>query len=151
MAAGLSAAGVAILALSLMGRASVPAEVEAPVKTAANAVRPLIPPESFAGPTGAALAPDSRAVLQAVLKKAGLRPTLDPHRLSWDQARRVNAVMPPDRSIPDLAQPFHLDVSAKNDWSKVRVWDMRSNGFGAHVYAVSGFIAKELVKRASND
>lgn len=50
----------------------------------------------------------------------------------------------------DLATPV-LDVSAKNDWSKVRVWDMRSNGFGAHVYAVSGFIAKELVKRASND
>jgi hypothetical protein len=50
----------------------------------------------------------------------------------------------------DLATPV-LDVSTKNDWSKVRVWDMRSNGFGAHVYAVSGFIAKELVKRASND
>lgn len=44
-----------------------------------------------------------------------------------------------------------LDVSARNDWSKVRVWDMRSNGFGAHVYAISGFIAKELVKQAAND
>ncbi len=50
----------------------------------------------------------------------------------------------------DLATPV-LDVSARNDWSKVRVWDMRSGGFGAHVYAISGFIAKELVKRASND
>lgn len=50
----------------------------------------------------------------------------------------------------DHATPV-LDVSAKNDWSKVRVWDMRSNGFGAHVYAISGFIAKELMKRASND
>jgi hypothetical protein len=50
----------------------------------------------------------------------------------------------------DHATPV-LDVSARNDWSKVRVWDMRSNGFGAHVYAISGFIAKELVKRASND
>ena len=50
----------------------------------------------------------------------------------------------------DHATPV-LDVSAKNDWSQVRVWDMRSNGFGAHVYAISGFIAKELVKRASND
>jgi len=47
----------------------------------------------------------------------------------------------------DLATPV-LDVSAKNDWSKVRVWDMRSNGFGAHVYAISGFIAKDLVKQA---
>jgi hypothetical protein len=50
----------------------------------------------------------------------------------------------------DHATPV-LDVSAKNDWSQVRVWDMRSGGFGAHVYAISGFIAKELVKRASND
>jgi hypothetical protein len=43
-----------------------------------------------------------------------------------------------------------LDVSAKNDWSQVRVWDMNSGGFGAHVYAVSGFIAKELSRQASN-
>jgi hypothetical protein len=42
-----------------------------------------------------------------------------------------------------------LDVSSKNDWSQVRVWDMRSNGFGAHVYPISGFIAKELVRQAS--
>ncbi|HEY2836347.1 MAG TPA: CHAP domain-containing protein [Rhizomicrobium sp.] len=44
-----------------------------------------------------------------------------------------------------------LDVSARNDWTKVRVWDMRSNGFGAHVYGISGFIAKELVRQAAND
>ncbi len=50
----------------------------------------------------------------------------------------------------DHATPV-LDVSARNDWSQVRVWDMRSNGFGAHVYAISGFIAKELVKQARND
>jgi hypothetical protein len=42
------------------------------------------------------------------------------------------------------------DVSSHNDWSQVRVWDMRSGGFGAHVYAVSGFIAKELTRQASN-
>ncbi len=42
-----------------------------------------------------------------------------------------------------------MDVSAGNDWSQVRVWDMRSGGFGAHVYAVSGFIAKELTRQAS--
>jgi surface antigen len=47
----------------------------------------------------------------------------------------------------DLATPV-LDVSAKNDWSKVRVWDMGSKTFGAHVYAVSGFIAKDLIKQA---
>lgn len=41
------------------------------------------------------------------------------------------------------------DVSAKNDWSKVRVWDLKSGQFGA-VYPVSGFIAKDLVRQVSN-
>jgi hypothetical protein len=41
-----------------------------------------------------------------------------------------------------------LDVSKNNDWSQVRVWDIRSRTFGAHVYAISGFIAKGLVQRA---
>jgi hypothetical protein len=44
-----------------------------------------------------------------------------------------------------------LDVSKKNDWSQVRVWDIRSQSFGAHVYAVSGFIAKSLVRKADNE
>jgi len=43
-----------------------------------------------------------------------------------------------------------LDVSPANDWSLVRVWDMRSGGFGAHVYAISGFIAKGM-RTASRD
>jgi surface antigen len=34
-----------------------------------------------------------------------------------------------------------LDVSAKNDWSKVRVWDIDSSRWGARVYKLSGFIA----------
>jgi hypothetical protein len=42
------------------------------------------------------------------------------------------------------------DVSTKNDWSKVRVWDMKSGQFGA-IYPVSGFIAKDLVRQASAD
>jgi hypothetical protein len=43
-----------------------------------------------------------------------------------------------------------LDVSKKNDWSRVRVWDRRSQSFGGHVYAISGFIAKGLTRQASN-
>lgn len=43
----------------------------------------------------------------------------------------------------DHATPV-LDVSRANDWSRVRVWDIRSGAFGAHVYAISGFIAKNL-------
>lgn len=49
----------------------------------------------------------------------------------------------------DHATPV-LDVSAANDWSQVRVWDMHSGAFGSHVYAISGFIAKSLAT-ASND
>jgi hypothetical protein len=44
-----------------------------------------------------------------------------------------------------------LDVSKKNDWSQVRVWDVPSGSFGAHVYAISGFIAKNPVRQAAND
>ncbi|HET7334773.1 MAG TPA: CHAP domain-containing protein [Rhizomicrobium sp.] len=42
------------------------------------------------------------------------------------------------------------DVSARNDWSKVRVYDVPSGQPGIHVYPVSGFIAKP-VRTASND
>jgi surface antigen len=35
-----------------------------------------------------------------------------------------------------------LDVSAQNDWSRVRVWDMRSNQFGIRVYPIKGFIGR---------
>ena len=50
----------------------------------------------------------------------------------------------------DHATPV-MDVSRANDWSQVRVWDMHSQTFGAHVYAVSGFIAKSLMQKAEND
>jgi CHAP domain len=50
----------------------------------------------------------------------------------------------------DLSIPVR-DVSAKNDWSKVRVWNIGSGSYGAHVYAVSGFIAKAAIAQASND
>jgi surface antigen len=39
-----------------------------------------------------------------------------------------------------------LDVSAQNDWSKVRVWDMRSNRFGARVYAIKGFVGRSTAQ-----
>ncbi len=35
-----------------------------------------------------------------------------------------------------------LDVSAQNDWSKVRVWDVGSNQFGSRIYAIKGFIGR---------
>lgn len=44
-----------------------------------------------------------------------------------------------------------LDVSKKNDWSRVRVWDVPSGQFGSRIYAISGFILKPLVREASNN
>jgi hypothetical protein len=66
-----------------------------------------------------------------------------PRQIIVDQANWQN------KGEIDHATPV-LDVSSANDWSKVRVWDIRSGTFGAHVYAVSGFIAKEL-RTASRD
>jgi hypothetical protein len=60
-----------------------------------------------------------------------------PRQIIVDQANWQN------KGEIDHATPV-LDVSTKNDWSKVRVWDIRSGGFGSHVYAISGFIAKEF-------
>jgi surface antigen len=37
-----------------------------------------------------------------------------------------------------------LDVSRDNDWSEVRVWNVSTGQFGAHVYAISGFIGQNL-------
>jgi hypothetical protein len=66
-----------------------------------------------------------------------------PRQIIVDQANWEN------RGEIDHATPI-LDVSPANDWSQVRVWDMRSGTFGSHVYAISGFIAKSLAT-ASND
>jgi len=66
-----------------------------------------------------------------------------PRRIIVDQANWQN------KGEIDHATPV-LDVSSANDWSKVRVWDIRSGTFGAHIYAISGFIAKDL-RTASRD
>jgi hypothetical protein len=68
---------------------------------------------------------------------------VSPRQIIVDQANWQN------KGEIDHATPV-LDVSAGNDWSLVRVWDMRSNTFGSHVYAISGFIAKGL-RTASRD
>jgi hypothetical protein len=49
----------------------------------------------------------------------------------------------------DHATPI-MDVSARNDWSQVRVWDMKSGQFG-RVYPVSGFILKAMTREAMNE
>ena len=62
---------------------------------------------------------------------------VSPRQIIVDQANWQN------QGEIDHATPV-LDVSAKNDWSKVRVWDIPSGTFGRRVYAISGFISKEF-------
>lgn len=67
-----------------------------------------------------------------------------PREIIVDQANWQN------RGEIDHATPV-LDVSARNDWSLVRVWDIPSGHYGARTYAISGFIAKGLTRQAMND
>lgn len=36
-----------------------------------------------------------------------------------------------------------VDVSADNDWSQVKVWNIRTGGWGSHIYPVQGFIGPD--------
>ena len=62
---------------------------------------------------------------------------VSPREIIVDQANWQN------KGEIDHATPV-LDVSAANDWSRVRVWDIPSGTFGSRVYRISGFIAKGL-------
>jgi hypothetical protein len=68
---------------------------------------------------------------------------ISPRQIIVDQANWEN------HGEIDHATPV-LDVSPSNDWSRVRVWDIRSGTFGAHVYAISGFISKSLATASSD-
>ena len=70
-------------------------------------------PEALAGPP-AVESPDSKQVLQGLLVKAGLRPDFTLRRLTWDQARRLNAVMPDVQAPADAAQPFVVPTVSKD-------------------------------------
>lgn len=74
------------------------------------------------------------AVVSAIISKREIR--VD--QANWQNHGEIDHAMPV------------MDVSAKNDWSQVRVWDMRSKAFG-RVYAVSGFIADRPVRQADKD
>ena len=69
---------------------------------------------------------------------------VSPREIRVEQANWLN------RGEIDRATPV-MDVSAKNDWSKVRVWDVPSQQFGSRVYAISGFILKPTQRMALND
>jgi spore germination cell wall hydrolase CwlJ-like protein len=107
-AVGFLLAGAAVVALSAGivkpgDKASPSANIHAAIK-----------PEALAGPSPAAETGDSKQVLQGLLAKAGLRPDFGLRRLTWDQARRLNAVMPQAAAAPDAAKPFVLPTKTKD-------------------------------------
>jgi surface antigen len=67
---------------------------------------------------------------------------VSPREVRVDQANWLN------HGEIDHSTPV-LDVSPGNDWSQVRVWDVRSSQFGSHVYPINGFIVKAPVRQAS--
>ena len=96
----------------------------------------------------------SRPVEEAVMVFAGSK------RLKRGHVAVVTGIVGPRQIIVDQANWQNhgeidhatpvLDVSRANDWSRVRVWDIRSGTFGAHIYAISGFIVKNMAT-ASRD
>ena len=97
----------------------------------------------------------SRPAEQAVMVFAGS------HRLRRGHVAVVTEIVSPREIIVDQANWENrgeidhatpvMDVSPRNDWSLVRVWDIPSGTYGARTYAISGFIAKGLTRQALND
>ena len=84
--------------------------VNAPTRAAIQTLKPFVTPDALAGPVGA----DGKQMMKTLLVKAGLRPTFDIHDLSWDQARKLNALMPASGPAPDdVAKPFVLSTDTK--------------------------------------
>ena len=74
------------------------------------------------------------AVVSAIISKREIRV----EQANWQNHGEIDHAMPV------------MDVSARNDWSQVRVWDIKSSQFG-RVYPVSGFISQDLVRQADNE
>ena len=114
--AALQLAFAAVLALSMV---VVPHD-KAPAVAATPAPQPIAAERLISPSPPFTPGLDAHAILQNLLRQAGLRPTLDPHRLSWDQARRINALLPSVRAALDGPQPFRLDIATGNGREALR-------------------------------
>jgi spore germination cell wall hydrolase CwlJ-like protein len=100
------ATGAAVVALA----PSFAPTVNTPTQAAFHTVRNFVP-NAVGDPVGKAI--DSKQMVRALLAKAGLRPNYDIHQLTFDQARRINTLMPAADAGPDAAKPFYLSVDDK--------------------------------------
>lgn len=86
--------------------------VNTPTQAAFHTVRNFVTPGAVAGPVGEEI--DRKQVVQTLLMKAGLRPNSDIHRLTFDQARKINTLMPAVADRLDAARPFTLSVDTND-------------------------------------
>ena len=111
---------VGVLAAVAIGVAVTPAAVKAPARPA-TFFPTSITPEALSGPQpGVADNVDSKRMLQDLMTKAGLRPDFGLRHLSWDQARRLNALMPPVHAPLGAAQPFAISLKTGNGKEALR-------------------------------
>ena len=111
---------VAVLAAVAISVAVTPAAVKAPPRPA-TFFPTSITAEALAGPQpGVADHVDSKRMLQDLMTKAGLRPDLGLRHLTWDQARRLNALMPPIHAPLGAAQPFDISLKTGNGKEALR-------------------------------
>lgn len=102
-----SAAGAAVVVLA----PTFAPTVNPPTHAAFHTVQNFVTPGAVGDPVGKAIG--SKQLVEALLTKAGLRPNADIHSLTFDQARKINTLMPAAGDGPDAAKPFHLSVDNK--------------------------------------
>lgn len=103
----------AVLAVAVAIGEALTAPAKATVRT--TFIPTSITAESLAGPPLAmGGAPDSKPMLPSLLTEAGLKPDFALKRLSWDQARRLNALLPEAKVAIQAPQPFVLPTSTKD-------------------------------------
>src|SRR3569833_1458297 len=59
-------------------------------------------------------------MLQDLLTMAGLRPNFGLHHLTWDQARKLNALMPKATVDVDPVRPISISLDTKNGRQALR-------------------------------
>jgi spore germination cell wall hydrolase CwlJ-like protein len=116
----------AVAVVLTAGAAAVAVSIGVAVTPAAPAKAPVPPPpvsgvpstitvEALAGPPAdVAEAVDTKHMLQDLMTKAGLRPDFGLRHLTWDQARKLNALMPKAKVEVDPVRPFSIAIDTKN-------------------------------------
>jgi hypothetical protein len=85
-----------------------------PYRPIVSTLKPFVTAQVLAGPPVEAATNNGRAILQALMVKAGLRPDFELSRLTGAQAQQLNALLPLAGLPPEPAQPFRLSIATKD-------------------------------------